>query len=357
MIRRRSTGFSLIELLVVIGILGVLIALLLPAIQAARESGRRATCANQLRQIALAAHNFHDAKRHFPYGWAGPDHLDPVPPWDGRLTSLFVPLLPFLEEPGLGDELANAIAARADDSLPYWHDRRLWQLGHRQPSVLLCPTDSMHPIERVKTAVHIYYHPGSASETSGKFVPKPDDDRRFRNERPSDNHLNQPGNTPPPDPRIVYHGATEGYEQDHFGLGRTSYLGSCGRHGIVGRPADELHGVFYSRSRVSLKQIKDGTTMTLLMGETTGRGLSSLHPDQEVRYGFAWLGCGPMWTARAIDDLGYARFGSFHPGVTQFSSVDGSLRSLSKRIDPDVLLALSSIKGGEYVAARELEDP
>src|SRR5258708_6708910 len=62
----QPTGFTLVELLVVIAIIGVLVALLLPAVQAARESSRRSSCTNNIRQLALAAHNFADANGKFP---------------------------------------------------------------------------------------------------------------------------------------------------------------------------------------------------------------------------------------------------------------------------------------------------
>src|ERR1700730_5594355 len=64
--RLRKSGFTLIELLVVIAIIAVLIALLLPAVQAAREAARRSQCRNNLKQIALAAHNYHDVNKTFP---------------------------------------------------------------------------------------------------------------------------------------------------------------------------------------------------------------------------------------------------------------------------------------------------
>ena len=92
---RSERAFTLVELLVVMAIIGVLIAILLPAVQAAREAARRAQCANNLKQLALAAHNYHDAHGIFPPG-LNQFTASSSPRFRG--TSLFTFLLPYLEQ-------------------------------------------------------------------------------------------------------------------------------------------------------------------------------------------------------------------------------------------------------------------
>jgi len=142
--KRSRSAFTLIELLVVIAIIAVLIALLLPAVQAAREAARRTQCVNNLKQIGLAMHNYHDTNQCFPTA-GGVIHWSNLP--DGECNGGYSPLvimLPFLEQ----SPLYNSInfAARANDCFGLTYgDRKAGPLNStaRNSTVnnFLCPSD------------------------------------------------------------------------------------------------------------------------------------------------------------------------------------------------------------------------
>ena len=127
------SGFTLVELLVVIAIIGVLIALLLPAVQQAREAARRMQCTNHLKQLGLAMHNYHDTYGGLPYRQGGPDASttsDVNPP---RRLSAFVALLPFMEQGSLYDAANTNMRHVWDSSFAPWT---------AQIDGLICPSDS-----------------------------------------------------------------------------------------------------------------------------------------------------------------------------------------------------------------------
>jgi len=107
--RRRAPrwGFTLVELLVVIAIIGILVALLLPAIQAAREAARRSQCANNLKQLGVALHNYHDIHQRLCWNYDSGDGTYPGQPrgqWNQ--LSWIVKALPYMEQQGLHDQIA-----------------------------------------------------------------------------------------------------------------------------------------------------------------------------------------------------------------------------------------------------------
>jgi prepilin-type N-terminal cleavage/methylation domain-containing protein len=141
---RRRVGFTLVELLVVVAIIGVLVALLLPAIQAAREAARRSSCGNNLKQLGLALQNYHDARKTFPYASVTPSALPSVNSTgtlgvNGRGPTWVVAILPFIEG-------GNVITLYNKNA--YWMDAGA-NMSFRGANLpfMLCPSDSYAAIQ------------------------------------------------------------------------------------------------------------------------------------------------------------------------------------------------------------------
>lgn len=155
--RRREAGFTLVELLVVIAIIGVLVALLLPAVQSAREAARRTQCSNSLKQFGLALMNYHDTFRVFPArrggtsGCSGASDLSRIGCNYDRLSA-FVALLPYYEQKAMADSIAsggktaNGTAVAPGGPAP-WYTSSLgvYEPWRTQIKLLLCPSDRVLP--------------------------------------------------------------------------------------------------------------------------------------------------------------------------------------------------------------------
>ena len=150
--RRRRPGFTLIELLVVIAIIAILIALLLPAVQAAREAARRTQCKNNLKQLGVALHNYHDTYNVFPFMCGGTDGPDDENLNNRASISGLVQLLPMMEQAPLWTDIRKGrdrdndpgIAFRQGGPAPWVNTFDPWRA--QLPS-LVCPSDT-----RVQTA-------------------------------------------------------------------------------------------------------------------------------------------------------------------------------------------------------------
>jgi len=145
--RALSVGFTLVELLVVIAIIGILIALLLPAVQAAREAARRAQCTNNLKQLGLAHHNYHDSCKCFVYRMGGTSGGGATCGNDnnGLRRSGFISLLPYLEQGAMWDQIKGGTPGSVSAEGPCgWAG---WSLWNNSPAALKCPSDEGWIIE------------------------------------------------------------------------------------------------------------------------------------------------------------------------------------------------------------------
>ena len=160
-VRRSFGGFTLVELLVVIAIIGILIALLLPAVQAAREAARRSQCINNLKQLGIGLQNYHDTNRAFVFGKGGTGNWCPTPYHQCNRYRLsgFVPLLPYIEQQGMYDNIRAgggvvvAGVAAPPQGPAGWLSWTNWDFTL---PVLICPSDPS-PIPNAGSIGHNNY--------------------------------------------------------------------------------------------------------------------------------------------------------------------------------------------------------
>ena len=335
-------GFTLVELLVVITIIGILISLLLPAVQAAREAARRAQCCNNLKQIGLACLNHEQALRHFPtggwgWGWVG----DADRGFDRRQPGGWIyNILPYVEQEALynlgqGDAQSQKYAEH--------RDRVITPLA-----VFNCPTR-----RRAVTYPYKTYLEGGTGGPPANFT-EPDVAARSdyaANGGDKNSHPNCAGIWP-----------------DHCGnAGCGPSTGSIPNDDELAQKAGQMvaygpTGIVHALSAVTVAEVRDGTSNTYLAGEkylnayyySTGQDSG----DNENMY-IGDNGDITRWTfdTPLQDQLGYStpyRFGSAHPAGFHVVLCDGSVRSISYSIEPDVHLWLGNRRDRQAIDASRL---
>jgi len=297
----QRTGFTLIELLVVIAIIGVLVALLLPAVQAAREAARRSSCQNNLKQLGLAAHNFHDTLLFLPPAFIG-DNSDTPNGWAtwGALV------LPYIEG---GNQYAK------------------WDVTRRA---------SLQPVEAYQPLVKTYVCPSRQAPVL------------------SVNDFATPGGS------LSDYAASFGTDALYI----NSVGAMIPNLPNVAQDASGEWRVTKWEGQTRLADITDGTSNTTLFGEKHVRpnSLRGKNEDRSVFSGVRnthrrMMGIGPttgnqrpLLPPRAqTQPLANSSFGGPHPGVCQFVLCDGSVRTISITADLNTLSYLVTRNDGQVI--------
>jgi prepilin-type N-terminal cleavage/methylation domain-containing protein/prepilin-type processing-associated H-X9-DG protein len=313
---RRRDAMTLIELLVVIAVIGVLVALLLPAVQSAREGARRAACLNNIRQLALTALNYHSIKGHFATGLV---FVDADAGNFAGGTNLWVEMLPYVEEANLKEkwdyaDYRNNIAGGQE------------ALSAKVVPILLCPSDPLpSPVHHLQAA-------------------------------------------PPYD-----------WMNGVYGLSSYGGNAGVRSFGNPVTPQSE-DGVFFKHSRVRMAQVTDGASHTLLFGERSHEDPEYDELPTVVDESMGPLAAWGAWCSashefgsqadvllgsivpinyRVLPESGVdpwdmidgrlSAFGSGHPGGANFAFADGSARFVAEDIPLEQLQALSTRAGEEAV--------
>ncbi len=296
----RRKAFTLIELLVVIAIIGILVALLLPAVQAAREAARRMSCSNNMKQTGLALHIYHDTFLRLPSGWRGYNELTGRPDWEGAPGwGWAAAILPYVEQANVSENLIHFGHEIADHIN---EEARVMPLP-----VFRCPSDIGDPTFMLKEEGH-HPHQGHHHELPMEM-------------------------------------ATANY---------VGVFGTEDMHEICEHGDCRGDGTFFLNRGVRLADISDGLSQTFVVGERSSKLAKSTWVGV--------VGCAEHGPARVVGvgehppnsedypEQYFHNFSSLHPSGTHFLMADGSVRLILESIDVRVYRTLCTRGAGDIVA-------
>ncbi|MCA8995787.1 MAG: DUF1559 domain-containing protein [Planctomycetaceae bacterium] len=323
---KRLRGFTLVELLVVIAIIGLLVSLLMPAVQRAREAARRNSCLNNIRQLGLACHNYLDSHRKFPSGWIE-DPMSQI--CDIDVTPFTEPMIIPLNgnQGGNNAQTTQQQAIIQDWAMgPHWDwhalilpqmEQSIIDINYGLPKTDYVQQGNPDPIdsnwEYIRVPLDAYVCP-SASLPSG---------------RPSN-------------------------------LGYSTYRGNMGAWQDSDPNAPLNNGMFFRNSSIDDRDITDGMSNTLLFGESLAGFWADSYSccarasDSRPDFDYYWTGqpFSPMGGGGCnnMAQVHFFGFGSFHGDTANFCLADGSARSMAKNIDQQLFWALLTRNGREPIS-------
>jgi prepilin-type N-terminal cleavage/methylation domain-containing protein/prepilin-type processing-associated H-X9-DG protein len=304
-------GFTLVELLVVIAIIGILIGMLLPAVQQVREAARRTQCMNNIAQLGLAAHNYDFSNERFPEGVIDPVQGPILSTPSGQHISLFVQLLPYLEQRGMADRFDVNAGTYAPVNGP---------VRELAVPVLSCPSQG-YQVCRLALNFSLPVGAEQTDEDAFELTPTPIDP------------------------------AGQGTEFAAI----SSYAG-C-HHGSETPIDSDNNGLFFLNSKIGFEDIYDGSSNTVLFGEYV--------PNENWNLGWASGTRATLRNMGAISDFNtiysatqagiapkpdfVGGFSSAHPGTLNFCMADGSVKALSNTINATICEQIGNREDGEMM--------